>query len=69
MKVIYNARGEMTVIVQYNIATYEGTIEVSCNSDDDDEYIIGQAKRILRNKVGSFPFGYQCWKIIERYGI
>lgn len=54
-------------IVKYWIATYSGEIEVSCNPDDDNDLIIAKAKRILRNRVGSFPFGYESWKVIDRY--
>ncbi len=58
----------MTAIVKYQIATYSGEISVNCEPDEENEYIIARAKRILRNKVGgSFPFGYESWKVIDRY--
>ena len=58
----------MTAKVKYSIATYEGTILVSCTRDEDDESIIARAKRILRHQAGSFPIGiyYESWKVIYR---
>jgi len=57
-----------TATVKYQIATYSGTIEVSYdpNDDDDDDVIIAKAKKLLRQKAGSFPLGYQSFKIINR---
>ena len=57
----------MTAIVKYQIATYSGEVEVSCDPDDDNDVIIAKAKRILRNRAGSLPFGYESWKVIDRY--
>ena len=56
----------MMAKVKYQIDTYAGEIIVNCGPDDEQEYIIARAKKILRNKVGSFPPGYQNWTIIER---
>jgi hypothetical protein len=58
----------MTAKVKYSIATYEGTILVSCTLDEDDESIIARAKRILRHQAGSFPIGiyYESWRVIYR---
>ena len=54
--------------VKYNIATYEGTIDVDYDSDsEEDEVIIAKAKQILKRKSGEFPIGYQCWRIIKRH--
>jgi hypothetical protein len=56
----------MTATVKYQIATYLGVIKVNCTPDEDDENIIARAKRILRSRSGSFPLGYESWKVIER---
>ena len=53
-------------IVKYQIATYSGEEIVYCDSNDENEYIIGKAKRQLKSKSGEFPFGYESFKIIER---
>ena len=55
----------MLATVKYQIATYQGEISVNCNENDDNEHIIAKAKRMLLNKVGSFPIGYESWKIIK----
>lgn len=57
----------MTAIVKYQIATYSGEIEVLCDPDDDNDVIIAKAKRILRNRAGTFPFGYESWIVVDRY--
>lgn len=58
----------MTAVVKYQVATYSGKVEVSCNPDDDNEFIIRKAKAIEKRRFGgSFPFGYERWEVIERY--
>lgn len=57
----------MIATVKYQIATYNGEIEVNCDPGDDNEYIISVAKASLRRKAGHFPFGYESWKVINRY--
>ncbi len=56
----------MTAEVEYQIAAYSGTVHVNCNENDEDDFIIAKAKRILKNRVGSFPMGYENWKVISR---
>lgn len=57
----------MIAIVKYQVATYSGEVQVNCDENDEDEYIIAKAKRILTQKSGgSLPFGYESWKVIER---
>lgn len=56
----------MLATVKYQIATYSGEIKVNCDPNDDNEIIIAKAKKILRNKVGGFPLGYESWKVVER---
>jgi len=53
-------------IVKYQIATYSGEVSVYFDDDydPDNDEIIAKAKRILRNKVGHFPFGYEKWEVI-----
>ena len=57
----------MTAIVRYQIATYSGEVQVNCNENDEDEYIIAKAKRIVTQRSGgSLPYGYESWKVVER---
>jgi hypothetical protein len=54
----------MTVTVKYQVATYSGSVTVNCDENDDNEYIIAQAKRIVRERSGgSLPYGYERWEI------
>jgi len=55
----------MKATVKYQIATYLGTIDVSCEPDDDNEIIIAKTKQILRKKYGEFPLGYESFKITK----
>ena len=58
----------MTAIVEYQVATYSGKINVNCNKNDENEHIIAKAKKILTQKSGgSLPFGYESWKVVDRY--
>ena len=58
----------MLATVKYQVATYSGEVQVNCNENDEDEYIIAKAKRIVRQRTGgSLPFGYESWKVIDRY--
>jgi hypothetical protein len=58
----------MTAEVKYCIATYQGVIKVNCNQNDNDEFIIAKAKKILTEKAGgSLPYGYEKWKVVNRY--
>lgn len=57
----------MIATVKYQVATYSGEIKVNCNENDENEYIIAKAKRILTKRAGgSLPFGYESWKVVER---
>lgn len=58
----------MLAIIKYQVATYSGEIKVNCNENDEDEYIIAKAKRILIQRYGgSLPFGFECWKVVDRF--
>jgi len=35
----------MIATVKYQVATYSGVVQVNCNENDDDEYIIAKAKK------------------------
>ena len=57
----------MIVIVSYSITNYPmGEIRVSCDPDEDDQFIIARAKKQLKRRFGFVPIGYQSFKIIER---
>lgn len=57
----------MIAIVKYQVATYSGEVQVYCDENDEDEYIIAKARRIVIQKAGgSLPFGYESWKVVER---
>jgi hypothetical protein len=36
---------EMIATVKYQVATYSGEVQVNCNENDEDEYIIAKAKK------------------------
>ena len=57
----------MIAVVKYQLATYSGTIRISCKENDEDKFIIAKAKKILRWRTGGFPLGSESWKIIKRY--
>ena len=57
----------MVATVKYQVATYSGEVQVNCNENDEDEYIIAKAKRILTRAGGFLPFGYESWKVVDRY--
>jgi len=58
---------KMIATVKYQVATYSGEVQVNCNENDEDEYIIAKAKRIVSQRAGgSLSFGYESWKVIER---
>ena len=57
----------MIATVKYQVATYSGEVQVNCNENDEDDYIIAKAKKIVTQRAGgSLPFGYESWKVIER---
>ena len=62
----YPNEKQITATVVYHLATYIGEIEVNCNENDEDDLVIDKAKRILRQKTGSLPMGYESWKVIRR---
>lgn len=58
---------DQVATVKYQVATYVGEIQINCNENDEDEYIIAKARRIVIQKAGgSLPFGYESWKVVER---
>ena len=58
----------MIATVEYQVATYSGEVKVNCDENEDDEFIIARAKRMLENRAGgSLPFGYEIWKVVERH--
>ena len=57
----------MIATVKYQVATYSGEVQVNCNENDEDEYIIAKAKRIVTQRVGgSLPRVYESCKVVER---
>ena len=57
----------MIATVRYQVATYSGEVRVNCNENDEDEYIIAKAKRIVKQKSWRLAaFGYESWKVVER---
>jgi len=57
---------QQVATVEYQIATYNGTIDVNCDPNDDNDVVIAKAKAQLKRKVGTFPFGYQSWVVKSR---
>jgi hypothetical protein len=57
----------MRATIQYQVATYRGQVELKCDDNDEDDYIIAKAKAIVKRQAGgSLPYGYESWKVIER---
>lgn len=57
----------MIAKVKYQVATYQGTLDVNCDSDEEAEMIIARAKALLRQRAGgSLPYGYENWQVIYR---
>jgi len=57
----------MLAIIQYQIATYSGTVEVFFDDPDaDNDHLIARAKRQLRQRTGALPFGMEHFKVISR---
>jgi len=56
----------MIATVKYQIATYSGKIIVIVDDENcDSEVIIAMAKKQLERWVGTLPFGYESWEIID----
>jgi hypothetical protein len=54
-----------TYKVKYQVATYSGEIEVTCEEDCEEEQVIAKSKKLLTHQAGgSLPFGYQYFKIL-----
>lgn len=57
----------MIAEVKYQVGTYQGTMHVPCNEDDDNESIIAKVKRILFREGGKF-YGidvcYESYRVI-----
>ena len=49
--------------VKYQIGTYSGEININSNEDDYD-YIIARAKRVLRNKT-SMSMYYEHYEVVS----
>lgn len=57
----------MIATVKYQIATYSGEVKVNCSEDDENEYIIAKAKKLLTQRSGgSLPYGYESWNVVSR---
>lgn len=57
----------MMATIQYQIATYSGTVEVFFDDPDaDNDYLIARAKQQLRQRTGTFPLGAETFKVISR---
>lgn len=58
----------MRAVVKYQVATYSGEVTIPCDENDDNQHIIAKAKRYVTQRAGgSLPFGYESWKVVERY--
>ena len=57
----------MRATIQYQIATYSGTVEVFFDDPDaDNDYLVARAKRQLRQRAGALPHGIEIFKVISR---
>ena len=59
-----------TADLSYQVGTYHGTIEVTCDPDDDLDTVIALGKAKLRRTSGSsyYPSGccYESWREVDR---
>jgi hypothetical protein len=61
------AEDPMMATIQYQIATYSGTVEVFFDDPDaDNDYLIACTKRQLRQSTGAFPLGTETFRVISR---
>lgn len=52
--------------VKYQVATYSGEIDVPCGENDENDWVIAKAKRLLERKAGgSLPFGCQSFEVLS----
>lgn len=59
----------MIAFVQYEVGTYEGTIEVSCEPDEENRVIEARARKALERKSGGpLPFGAERFVVLRREG-
>ena len=58
----------MTATIKYQIATYSGTVEVSCDPDDENETLFAKARRELIRQSGgaSLPYGSENFWVLGR---
>ena len=57
----------MIATVHYEIATYEGDLQVNASPDDDDDTIIAKAKRIAKQRLIGFSGPcYERWRVTKR---
>jgi hypothetical protein len=49
--------------VEYQIATYSGSVEVPAYPNDDNDILIARAKAQLRRQTGPLPLGSQSFKV------
>ena len=58
----------MRATVRYQIADYKGVIEIDCDENEEDNFIIARAKKIVTQRAGgSLPFGSETWKVVDRF--
>ena len=58
----------MEALIKYQIGTSVGEILITCNENDEDSYLIAQAKKIIRQRYGvSLPLDYESWKVVKRF--
>ena len=59
-----------TAELSYQVGTYHGTIEVTCDPDDDTDTVIALGKAKLRRTSGPsyYPSGccYESWREVDR---
>jgi hypothetical protein len=60
----------MTATIEYQIATYRGTVEVQCEPNDENDVLFARAKQELIVRChGALPFGSESFRIMDRsYG-
>lgn len=56
----------MLSTVKYQVATYSGVIHVNSTPDEESESVEARAKKMLIQRTGSLPYGFERFTEVER---
>jgi hypothetical protein len=66
-EVQWSSKMQVIAIVEYQVATYSGKIEVRCDENETNDEVEARAKAQLSKQVGGLPYGYQSFRVVQRY--